>query len=133
MAESPGTWVKLGHQEWQHIPPSVREQACKHGLTWDAAVGMTKCLRTGDPDDDVVMTLGKYMSNHAHLKSRADAESSTKFVELTPRSALTEKVPSATKLKDWRNVPVGDTSARPPVPPVPAGKEAANMLPLPGN
>ena len=63
MAGSPGTWVKLGHQEWQYIPPSVREQAYKHGMIWNAAAEMTKCFRTGEPDDDVVMTLGKYMSN----------------------------------------------------------------------
>ena len=48
MAESPGTWVKLGHQEWQYIPPSVSEQAYKHGLTWNVAVEMTKCFRTGN-------------------------------------------------------------------------------------
>ena len=133
MAESPGTWVKLGHKEWKYIPPSVREQACKHGLAWNAAVEMTKCFRTGEPDDDVVMTLGKYMSNHAHLKSRTEVESSTEFVELTPRSAVTEKVTSAIKLKDGRSVPVRDKSARPPPPPVPAGNEAAMPLPPPGN
>ena len=133
MAESPGTWAKLGHKEWQYIPPSVREQACKHGLTWDAAVEMTKCFRTGGPDDDVVVTLGEYMSNHAHPKSRADAESSTEFVELAPRSAGTEKVTSAIKLKGGRSVPVGDKSARPPPPPVPAGNKAAIPLPPPGN
>ena len=132
MAESPGTWVKLGHQERQYIPPSVREQAYKHGLTWNVAVEMTKCFRTGEPDDDVVTRLGKYMSSRAHLKSRAEAEGS--FVELTPRSAIAEKVPSsAIKLTDGRNVPVGDTPARPPAPPVPAGKEAANKLPPLGN
>ena len=47
MAESPGTLVKLGRQEWQYIPPSVRDRAYKHGVTWNAAVDMTKCLRTG--------------------------------------------------------------------------------------
>ena len=62
-----------------------------------------------------------------------DAENSTKFVELTPRSAITEKVTSAIKLKDGRSVPVGDKSARPPPPPVPAGKEAAIAFPPPGN
>ena len=50
MVGSPGTWVKSGHKEWQYIPPSVREQACEHRLTWNAAVEMTKCLRTGEPD-----------------------------------------------------------------------------------
>ena len=113
MAESPGTWVKLGHKEWQYIPLSVREQAFKHDLAWNAAVEMTKCFRTGEPDDDAVMTLGKHMSNHAHPKSRTEAESSTEFVELTPRSAVTEKVTSATyQAEGWALLCLSETSPR---------------------
>ena len=73
------------------VHPTINQEA---GLqAWP--VEMTKCFRIGEPDDDVVMALGKYMSNHAHLNPRAEAESSTKFVELTPRSAVAEKVTSA--------------------------------------
>ena len=79
------------------------------------------------------MILGKYMGNQAHLKSRTEVESSTEFVELTPRSAVTEKVTSAIKLKDGRSVPVGNKPARPPPPTMPAGDKAAMPLPPPGN
>ena len=131
MAESPGTRVKLGHQEWQHIPPSVRDQAYKHGMTWNAAVDMTRCLSTEEPDDNIVMILGQYMSNLAQLKLKAEKEGS--FVELTPRSAVTERVP-AIKLTDGRYVPVGNKSVPPPPPPpVHTGNGEGDMSPPPGN
>ena len=41
MAESPGTWVKLGEQSWQFIPYEVKEEARKLDLTWEAAVSLT--------------------------------------------------------------------------------------------
>ena len=131
MAEPPGTWVKLGHQEWQYIPPSVRENAYKHSMTWNAAVEMTKCRRTEDPDDDVVMILGTYLSKRAHHQEMV-AEALGTFVELTPRSAVTEMVPPAIKRKDGRNMPVGNKSVPPPPPPS-AGNGAEDMSPPPGN
>ena len=130
MAGSPGTWVKLGHRERQRIPPLVREQAFKHDLTWDAAVDM-KCFRTEEPGNDAIMTLGMHMRSPAQLKSRIETEGSTKIAELTPRSAVTEKVTLAIKLKDGCSVPVGDKAARPPPPPVPAGNKAAMPPPPP--
>ena len=94
-----------------YIPRLVREQAFKHDLTWGAAVEMTECFRTGKPSNDAFMKPGTHMSNPAQLKSRAETEGSTNPVELTPRSAVTEKVTSAIKLKDGRKVPVGDGCA----------------------
>ena len=131
MSESPGTWVKLGNKERQCIPPLVREQAFKHDLTWDAAVKMTKCFRAEKPSCDAIMKLGMHMSNPVHLKSRAEAEVFTNPVELTPRSAVTEKFTSAIKLKDGRTVLVGDKAAPPPPPPVPVGDNAASPSPPP--
>ena len=131
MAESPGTWVKLGHQEWQYIPPSVRDQAYKHGMIWNAAVDMARCFSTEEPDDNIVMSLGQYMSNRVRLKSKAEIEGSV--VELTPRSAVTERV-TAIKLIDGRYVPVGNKSAPPPpAPPEHTGSGAEDMSPPPGN
>ena len=54
-------------------------------------------------------------------------------MELTPRSAVTEKVPSAIKLTDGRYVPVGNKSVPPPPPPVSTGNGAGDMSPPPGN
>ena len=132
MAEPPGTWVKLGRQEWQYIPPSVRDNAYKHGMTWNATVEMTKCLRTEDLDDDIVMSLGKYMSKHAHQQKMV-AEKEGKFVELTPRSAKTEMVPPTIKQKDGHNMPAGNKSVPPPPPPAAAGYGTKVMSPPPGN
>ena len=53
------------------------------------------------------------------------------MVELTPRSAVTEKVTPAIKPKDGRSVPVEDKATRPPPPLVPAGDKAAMPLPPP--
>ena len=93
---------------------------------------MTKCLRTEDPDDDVVMILGKYMSIRAHhQKSMAKAEGS--LVELTPRSAVTERAHPATRLTDGRYMPVGNKSVPPPPPPASAGNGAKVTSPPPGN
>ena len=132
MAGSPGTWVKLGHKEWQYVPPLVRERAFTRDLTWDAAVEMTKCFRTEKPSNDAITTPGTRTSNPAQLKSSTETEGSTDIVELTPRSAVTEKVTSAIKLKDGRSVPVGDKASMPP-PPRPGNFEdnAASSPPPP--
>ena len=37
MAESDGTWVKLGFDEWKYLPPQVRDFAQCHGMTWREA------------------------------------------------------------------------------------------------
>ena len=71
------------------------------------------------------------MSNHAQLKSRAEKEGP--FVELMPRSAVTEKVFSAIKLTDGRYVPVGNKSVPPPPPPVSTGNRAGDISPPLGN
>ena len=56
-------------------------------------------------------------------------------MELTPRSAITEEVTSAIKLKEGRTVPVGDKAAPPLPPPPPPGnfgdKAAASPPPPP--
>ena len=132
MAEPPGTWVKLGRQERQYIPPSVRDNAYKHGMTWDATVEMTKSLRTEGLDDYIVMSLGKYMSKHAHQQKMV-AETEGKFVQLTPRSAKTEMVPPSIKQKDGHNMPAGSKSVPPPPPAAAAGYGTKDMFPPPGN
>ena len=46
MAESQGTWVKLGEQSWQFIPHEVKQMAHKLDLTWEAAATMAKPLNS---------------------------------------------------------------------------------------
>ena len=107
----------------------VREPAFKHNLTWDAAAEMSMCFCIEKPSNGAIMKLGIRMSSPAQLKSRAEAEGSTNPVELTPRSAATEKVTSAIKLKDGRVMPIGDKAV--PLPP-PPGNLGAIKAP-PGN
>ena len=49
MAESPGTWVKLGEQSWQFIPYEVKEVARKLDLTWEAAASLTRAFDLSNP------------------------------------------------------------------------------------
>ena len=49
MAESPGTWVKLGDLKWQFIPHEVKEKARELDLTWEGAASLAKTFRTEKP------------------------------------------------------------------------------------
>ena len=103
MAESPGTWVKLGDLKWQFIPHEVKEEARKHDLTWAAAASLTKTFRTDGPSDEALMELGAHV-NCVSLKPRHATGSSIDIVELTPRSATTAKVRTAIQLISAMNV-----------------------------
>ena len=63
MAESPGTWVKLGDLKWQFIPHKVKEEARKLDLTWAGAASLTKTFRTDGPSNEALMELGVHMQN----------------------------------------------------------------------
>ena len=144
MAESDGTWVKLGFDEWKYLPPQVRDFAQCHGMTWREASELASHIAE-KPNTSECMRLGKWigasMSNHAQLESDPAAEV---FV-LTPRK-VNDKIPtrhdservnpdvvqstiklttgrvitlgtSVIKLKDGRVVPLG----APPPPDKPPG------------
>ena len=99
MAESPGTWVKLGEQSWQFIPREVKQVAHKLDLTWEAAATMAKPLNsTMEPSDEALKVLGMYMHNRVSLKPRDATRDSIEIVEISPRSASTAKVRSAIRL-----------------------------------
>ena len=64
MAESPGTWVKLGEQSWRFIPYEVKQVAHKLDLTWEAAATMMEALSsTVQPSDEALKELRR--SSHA--------------------------------------------------------------------
>ena len=90
---------------------------------------MSKCSCTEKPSNDAIVELGTHMSNPAQLKSRAEAEGSTNPVELTPRSAVTEKATSAFRLKDGRVLPVGGKDKDVPLPPPPGNFGAIKAPP----
>ena len=93
MAESPGTWVKLGEQSWRFIPYEVKQVAHKLDLTWEAAATMTEALSsTVQPSDEALKELGAHMHNRVSLKPRDATGDSIDIVEITPRSATTAKV-----------------------------------------
>ena len=97
---------------------------------------LPRCLSaftTERPSNNALMELGTHMSNPAQLKSRAETEGSTNPVELTPRSAATEKVTSAIKLKDGRVLPFGGNDVPLLPPPGNFGGKDVPMPPPPGN
>ena len=135
MAESPGTWVKLGEQSWQFIPHEAKQMAHKLDLTWEATTTMMKALSsTVGPSDEALKELGVYMHNRVSLKPRDATRDSIEIVEISPRSASTAKVrsairltPSAIRLTPAVNVevPPGDFS--------PPGNSDAPIDTPPGN
>ncbi|MGY8884694.1 MAG: hypothetical protein ACKVKI_04190, partial [Flavobacteriales bacterium] len=74
MAESPGTWVKLGDLKWQFIPHEVKEKARELDLTWEGAASLAKTFRTERPSDEALKELGAHMNvNYVSLKPRQNA------------------------------------------------------------
>ena len=123
MAESPGTWVKLGDLKWQYIPHEVKEKARELDLTWEGAASLAKAFRTERPSDEALKELGAHV-NYVSLKPRQSAMrfahgSSIDIVEFTPRNATTAKVRTAIQLIPATDVkpPPGnfnDTTKPPP-------------------
>ena len=103
MAESPGTWVKLGEQTWQFIPYEVKKVARKFDLTWEAAASLTKALSSEQPSNEALMELRAHIHNRVSLKPRDATGDSIEIVEITPRSAATAKVRTAIKLTPATN------------------------------
>ena len=115
MAESPGTWVKLGEQSWQFIPHEVKQVAHKLDLTWEAAATMSEALSsTVQPSDEALKELGAHMHNRVSLKPRDATRDSIEIVEISPRSASTAKVRSAIKLTPAANVEMPPGNFSPP-------------------
>ena len=116
MAESQGTWVKLGEQSWQFIPREIKQLAHKLDLTWETAATMAKPLNsTMEPSDEAIKVLGEYhMHNRVSLKPRDATRVSIEIVEISPRSASTAKVRSAIRLTPAANVEVPPGNFSPP-------------------
>ena len=114
MAESQGTWVKLGEQSCRFVPREIKQLAHKLDLTWETTATIAKPLNsTMEPSDEAIKVLGMYhMHNRVSLKPRDATRDSIEIVEISPRSASTAKVKSAIRLTPAANVevPPGDFS-----------------------
>ena len=84
MADSSGTWLKLGYEKWQFIPEEVKEQASKLDLTWEGAAVLTKFCRPNGLSKEALIELGEHASG-VSLKPRHATEGYIDHVELTPR------------------------------------------------
>ena len=111
MAESQGTWVKLGEQSWQFIPREIKQLAHKLDLTWETTARMAKPLSsTVEHSDEALKELGVYhLHNRVSLKPRDATRDPIEIVEISPRSASTAKVRSAIRLTPSAIRPVSYT------------------------
>ena len=96
MAESQGTWVKLGEQSWQFIPREIKQVAHKLDLTWEDSSndGETAELYNGAQRRSSQGTGMYHVHNRVSLKPRDATRDSIEIVEISPRSASTAKVTS---------------------------------------
>ena len=117
MAESQGTWVKLGEQSWQFIPCRIKQMAYELGLTWETAATIARPLNSAvEPSGEAVKALGMYHAqNRVSLKPRDATKDSIEFVEISPRRASTAKVcESAIKLIPAADVEMPPGNFHPP-------------------